>query len=410
MNAARWQQIDELFDAVLEIPETEREGFLASKCHGDDELKREVMSLLAAQNQTVNFMEISAMNLMGKAIADDEEDFADNSLYNKILGNYKIEKPLGAGGMGEVYLAKDTKLNRKVALKILPKEFVSDDERVRRFELEARAVSALNHPYIVTVYDVGKIENVHYIATEYVEGKTVRDLIGEKLNLKETLSIISQTAEALDEAHKAGIIHRDIKPENIMVRPDGYVKVLDFGLAKLIASDDKKHDINAQTMKGVIIGTLAYMSPEQIVGDKLDRRTDLWSLSVVMFEMLTGKNPFKGESRNATYQNILSEDSLHVSELNGKIPDDLDRILIKALEKDADLRYQNASDLRADLKRVRRDIDSSPSVRNTSETENRHKQNTKRNYRTYALAAILLILIGVGKLVFHYQTALFQIS
>ncbi len=396
MNAERWKQIDELFDAVLEVPEKERESYLSSKCNGDEDLKREVLSLLAAQNQTINFMEISAMNLMGKAIADEKEDFADNSLYNKTLGNYKIEKPLGVGGMGEVYLAHDTKLNRKVALKILPKEFVSDDERVHRFELEARTVSALNHPYIVTVYDVGKIENVHYIATEYVEGKTVRDLIGEKPSLKETLSIISQTAEALDEAHRAGIIHRDIKPENIMVRPDGYVKVLDFGLAKLIETNDRKNNTNTQTMKGVIIGTLAYMSPEQIVGDRLDRRTDIWSLSVVLFEMLTGKNPFKGENRNATYQNILSEESLHVSELNGKIPDDLDRVLVKALEKDADLRYQTASDLRADLKRVRRDIDSSPSLRNTGGTESRSKQTAKRNYLYYGFAVIFLLLFGAG--------------
>ena len=396
MNPERWKQIDELLDAVLEIPEIKREEFLSSKCHGDEELKNKVLNLLAAQNQTVDFMEISAMNLMGKAIADEKEDFADNSLYNKTLGNYKIEKPLGAGGMGEVYLALDTKLNRRVALKILPKEFVSDNEHVRRFEIEARAVSALNHPYIVTVFDVGKIENVHYIATEYVEGKTVRDLIGENLSLKETLSIISQTAEALGEAHKAGIIHRDIKPENIMVRSDGYVKVLDFGLAKLIQSDDKKSELNAQTMEGVIIGTLAYMSPEQIVGERLDRRTDIWSLSVVLFEMLTGKNPFKGENRSGTYQNILSEESLHVSELNGKIPDGLDRILVKALEKDADLRYQTASDLRADLKRVRRDIDSSPSLKSGSGTRNVSKSKGEKHYLSIFIGAAALILLGFG--------------
>ena len=408
MNAERWKQIDELFDAVLDLPETEREDFLALKTNGDEELKNEVLSLLKAESGKNNFLENSAMGIAAKNLANETTVVSYADLTGKTIGTYKIEKMLGAGGMGEVYLAHDDKLKRKVALKILPAEFLADDERVRRFELEARSVSALNHPYIVTVYDVGKIENVHYIATEYVEGKTVRELIGDQINLKETLSIISQTAEALDEAHKAGIIHRDIKPENIMVRPDGYVKVLDFGLAKLVATDDKRHNLNAQTMKGVIIGTLAYMSPEQIVGDRLDRRTDIWSLSVVLFELLTGENPFKGENRNTTYQNILSEESLHVSELNGKIPADLDRILVKALEKDADLRYQNASDLRADLKRVRRDIDSSPSLRNTSDAEKRRKQITKRNYPAYALAAILLFLIGAGSWFFFIKPNYFK--
>ncbi len=402
MNAERWKRIDELFDAVLEIPEARREDFLSSKCDGDDDLKKEVLSLVEAQEKTIKFMEISAMNLMGKELAAEKTDFADNSLYNKTLGNYKIEKPLGAGGMGEVYLAHDIKLDRKVALKILPKEFVSSEERVRRFEIEARAVSALNHPYIVTVYDVGKIEDINYIATEYVEGKTVRELIGNNPSIKETLSIILQTAEALAEAHKAGIIHRDIKPENIMVRPDGYVKVLDFGLAKLIEPDLNNPAITAQTMKGAIIGTLAYMSPEQISGDKIDQRTDLWSLSVVLYEMLSGKNPFKGENRQLTYQNILSEESAPLSESNAQIPAELNHILIKALEKESDLRYQTASDLRADLKRARRELDSSPSWNsNSRQSAVKSKIKAKRQHlKIYAALLILLLIGGAGAFVY----------
>jgi serine/threonine protein kinase len=396
MNAERWQQIDELFDAVLEIPETERAQFLSEKSGGDDDLKNEVLSLLKAQSDADKFMEKSAMNLMGKALANEQSDFFDSSLYNKTLGNYRIEKPLGAGGMGEVYLAQDTKLNRKVALKILPKEFVSDEERVKRFEIEARAVSALNHPYIVTVYDVGKVDNVNYIATEFVEGKTVRELIGDDLSLKETLSIISQTTEALAAAHKAGIIHRDIKPENIMVRPDGYVKVLDFGLAKLTETDLQNNNLTAQTMKGAVLGTLGYMSPEQVIGDKIDHRTDLWSVGVVLYEMLTGKNPFKSENRQATFNSILSFEPPPVSELNAKLPIELDRILSKALEKDAEMSYQTASDLRADLKRVRREIDSSPSLRSGTLTQRLKGAEKQRNFLLLPLALLLIILTGAG--------------
>lgn len=406
MNPDRWKQIDEILDAVLEIPSERHEEFLSEKCGGDDDLKREIRSLLKGQTSADNFMENSAMNLLAKEIAQDKEE--TSSLVGRQFGTYTVEKPIGAGGMGEVYLAHDAKLNRKVALKILPAEFVADAERIKRFEREAQTISALNHPYIVTIYDVGMADGINYIATEFVEGETVRDLINRGANLKQTLSVISQTCEALSAAHKAGIVHRDIKPENIMFRPDGFVKVLDFGLAKLAEQKEFHQSLSNFTMKGVIIGTLAYMSPEQVVGDKLDRRTDIWSLSVVMFEMLTGKNPFKGENRNATYQNILSEKLLHVSELDGKIPDDLDRILVKALEKDADLRYQHASDLRADLKRVRRDIDSSPSVRNTAEAENKREQATKRIYPVYALAAILLIFTSAGSWFFIIKPNYFK--
>jgi serine/threonine protein kinase len=406
MNQNRWQQIDELFDAVLEIPESEREDFLSKKCNGDEDLKKEVLSLLKAQDKADNFMENSAMNLMAKAIAGDQTNVFENSLYNKTLGNYKIEKPLGAGGMGEVYLAHDTKLNRKAALKILPKEFVSDGERVKRFEIEARAVSALNHPYIVTVYDVGNVEGVNYIATEYVEGKTVRELIGGDLSVKETLSIISQTAEALAAAHKAGVIHRDIKPENIMVRPDGYVKVLDFGLAKLTETNPTAPELTAQTMKGAVIGTLAYMSPEQVIGDKIDHRTDLWSLGVVLYEMLTAKNPFKSENRQATFNSILSFEPPFASELNPQVSAELDRVLIKALEKDTEMSYQTASDFCADIKRVKREFDSSPSWSTRSleiKMQKRADAKSRKSLLIFASAFLLLLLGGFSAWIFYFK-------
>ncbi|HMS43460.1 MAG TPA: serine/threonine-protein kinase, partial [Pyrinomonadaceae bacterium] len=264
MTPDRWKQIDELFDAVLDLPEADREAFLSSRTNGDEDLRREVLSLLNANKETESFLNKSAMNIAAKNLANEETAVFNANLINKSIGNYVIEKLLGAGGMGEVYLAKDEKLRRKVALKILPSEYTTDDERVKRFQMEARAISALNHPNIVTIYDVGTFEGINFIATEYVEGQTLRELIGSKSKIKDTLGIIIQACEALAAAHSRGIIHRDIKPENIMVRPDGYVKILDFGLAKLSEIDLRTMKNFTATAKGVIIGTPAYMSPEQV--------------------------------------------------------------------------------------------------------------------------------------------------
>ena len=405
MNSERWQQIDELFDAVLEIPNERREAFLSEKCNGDEALKNEVLSLLVAQKETDKFLENSAMYLIAKEIAHDNTTVVDFSILGRELGNYRIERPLGAGGMGEVFLAHDSKLNRKVALKILPAEFVLDAERVKRFEREAKAVSALNHPNIVTIYDFGQMDGINFIVTEHIEGKTVRELIKENPSLKDTLSIVSQTCEALAAAHSSGIIHRDIKPENIMVRPDGYVKVLDFGLAKLNPQADSIHvSLTNYTQKGMIIGTLAYMSPEQVSDDHVDHRTDLWSLGVVFYEMLTGKNPFKGENRQATLNAILNLNPPPVSEFVPSLPVELDRILEKALEKDADVSYQTASDIRADIKRVRREIDSSPSLRSGSLTNRREAAKPPRKFLLFTAGFLLLAFVGFGYWFFFGQT------
>ncbi len=404
MNKDRWRQIDELFDAALEIPNERRKAFLSEKCGIDEDLKREVLSLLAAQKETDKFLENSAMNLMAKEIAQDQTTIVDFSIIGRELGNYRIERPLGAGGMGEVFLAYDSKLNRKVALKILPAEFVLDAERVKRFEREAKAVSALNHPNIVTIYDFGQLDGINFIVTEHIEGKTVRELINGNLPLKETLSIVSQTCEALAAAHASGIIHRDIKPENIMVRPDGYVKVLDFGLAKLNPSGDAPNTLSNYTQKGMIIGTLAYMSPAQISDDHVDHRSDLWSLGVVLYEMLSGVNPFKGENRQATLNAILTVNPPFASDIKSTIPADLDAILSKALEKDADVSYQTASDIRADLKRVRREIDSSPSLQSgNSLTRSREFKQRRRKTLLMPVAVLLLVLIGAGMWFFAFR-------
>jgi serine/threonine protein kinase len=363
MKADRWRQVEKLYDDALDLPAAERAKFAQEACAGDEDLQRELLSLLAAEQKVGDFMESPALDIAARAVAHNGDSVKQSSFIGRELGPYKIEKLLGVGGMGEVYLAHDAKLARKVALKILPPQFTSDPERIKRFERESRAVSALNHPNLITIYDIGVSERVHYIATEFVTGKTVRDLIDDGLKMRDALAIATQVAEALGAAHNAGVLHRDIKPENIMVRPDGYVKVLDFGLAKLNeqATAGGLPLSAAQTQSGLLMGTLAYMSPEQAAGDEVDERTDIWSLGIVLYEMMIGSSPTKGANRLETLGTILSKEPLSATDSHPSLPPELDHILGKALEKDRELRYQTASDFRADLKRLKREIDSSPS-------------------------------------------------
>ncbi|MDM7922899.1 MAG: protein kinase [Pyrinomonadaceae bacterium] len=399
MDPTRWKLIDDLVDAALDLPDADRAAFVAEQSGDDNDLRNEVLRLLAAQRPSENFLNESAMGAAAAAaLAEERATESEYRFLDKTIANYKVEELIGAGGMGEVYLARDERLHRRVALKILPPEFISNDERVKRFEQEARAISQLNHPNIVTVYDVGNYEGVNYIATEFVEGKTLRELIGRDFKLRNILLNSIQICDALSAAHNAGIIHRDIKPENIMIRRDGYAKILDFGLAKLTdAVDGPKIDM-AKTSKGMLIGTPGYMSPEQISGDPVDHRTDLWSAGVVLYEFLTGTNPFKKGSRQATLQAIVTETPPLPSELNSEIPEELDRILLKALEKDPDVSYQSAADLRADLKRVLREIDSSPSWSGSSSS----RLQVAGRYRDWSfLAAVIMAAFFVSFGIFY---------
>jgi non-specific serine/threonine protein kinase len=280
------------------------------------------------------------------------------------LGHYKIRSVIGVGGMGEVYLADDTRLNRKVALKILPAALSDDQERLARFEQEAFTASALNHPNILTVYEFGKEDGIHFLATEYVEGKTLRDkLNGGNINFYEALDIVQQMTFALSAAHAAGIIHRDIKPENVMIRPDGIVKVLDFGLAKLLGGkteDKESHDLTRaqiKTQPGMIMGTIAYMSPEQAEGREVDAQTDIWSLGIILYEMLTGKKPFVGASMTETVISILTKEPKPISEIRTEIPLALEHIVKKLLKKEKAERYQTAKDLLYDLKSLQKRLE-----------------------------------------------------
>jgi serine/threonine protein kinase len=399
MNAELWKQVDEMLDAALELPPAEREGYVAKASDGNDELRREVLSLLRAQEQAGTFLAGSAMRAAAQVLARESAGSGRGSLVGCEVGTYKIEKLLGAGGMGEVYLASEARLNRRVALKILPPEFVADAERVARFEREARAVSALNHHNLVTIYDLGSLDGIHYIAMEYVEGRTLRELASGRLKLKEILSVVSQAAEALAAAHRAGVVHRDVKPENIMVRADGYVKVLDFGLAKLLETPADGVGA-AETQAGAVMGTLAYMSPEQAAAEPLDARTDVWSLGVVLYELATGRKPFAGRNRRETVNAILSDEPEPATETDPGLPSELDHILSKALEKDRELRYQTASDMRADLKRLGREIDSSPSQsasgRRSSGVRRAAVRASTRAMPALVVVGLLLLVTAAG--------------
>jgi serine/threonine-protein kinase len=284
------------------------------------------------------------------------------------LGRYEIRSLLGQGGMGEVYLAYDSRLRRPVALKLLSDSAYSKD-KLLRFEQEAYVVSALNHPNILTIYEIGTtqaigiIEEAPFIATEFVDGVTLRQrLLTTQIELKEALDIAVQVASALAAAHQARIVHRDIKPENIMIRPDGYVKVLDFGLAKLTELDDDSGDSEAQTMRvktepGLIVGTIRHMSPEQARGLEVDERTDIWGLGVVLFEMISGRTPFEGSTKSDVIASILKTEPLPLSRLAPRVPTELQRIVRKTLRKDSNERYQSAKDLMLDLKSLLNEID-----------------------------------------------------
>jgi serine/threonine protein kinase/Tfp pilus assembly protein PilF len=282
------------------------------------------------------------------------------------LGPYEILSPLGAGGMGEVYRARDTRLGREVALKLLPAEYTRDKDRLRRFEQEARAASSLNHPNIVTIYEIGQIEGAHFISTEFIEGWTLRQQIAEgRRKLLEALDVAVQVASALSAAHAAGIVHRDIKPENVMQRPDGYVKVLDFGLAKLTEKFPRPRPVNpdaptlvaVDTDPGRVMGTVQYMSPEQARGERVDARTDVFSLGVMLYEMVRGRAPFTGATTSHVIVMILEKDPPPLTKSSAEVPADLQWIVSKALAKERDERYQGIRDMLVDLKRVKQRLE-----------------------------------------------------
>jgi eukaryotic-like serine/threonine-protein kinase len=361
MNAQRWQQVNDLFHSAVERAPDERAAFLNEACHGDESLSREVKSLLASYERTQNFIESPAFEVAPELLTNENRTSA---LVGELIGHYRVESLIGVGGMGEVYLARDAGLGRKVALKLLPHRLIADETQLSRFKAEARSASALNHPNILTVYEIGQEGSRYFIATEFIEGLTLRaSLASGRMNLHDALEIAAQVASALAAAHEAGVVHRDIKPENIMLRPDGYVKVLDFGIAKLTelrsASDDDELGTTAvfQTRPGLLLGTTRYMAPEQARGQAVDARSDIWSLGVVIYEMLAGTPPFRGETPSDCIASILTTELPPLSGVLSDIPPKLESILQKALRKNSDERYQTINEMLADLRNLTAELE-----------------------------------------------------
>jgi Tol biopolymer transport system component/predicted Ser/Thr protein kinase len=362
MRPDRWRQIEAIYHAALEREADRRVSFLDEACAGDQLLRREVEELLAATEQAGSFLSTIALEHEARAMA---EEITLSPVLQQ-LSHYQVLSRIGAGGMGEVWLARDSILERQVALKILPAQFTADAQRLHRFTREARAASALNHPNIITIYEIGQVGGTHFIATEFIEGRTLRQLLGDgRFDLRETLEVSIQIAAALDTAHKAGIVHRDIKPENIMVRPDRLVKVLDFGLAKLTEpqTPSEAGSGESSTAQGIVIGTPRYMSPEQARGQKVDARTDIFSFGAVLYEMITGEPPFKGETAADLFAVILTAEPQPLSQNAPDAPAELERILRKALAKDSRDRYQSVRDLQIDLQMLRQDSESNAAAR-----------------------------------------------
>jgi eukaryotic-like serine/threonine-protein kinase len=392
MTPERWLQVQRLYQSALGQEPSNRADFLKKACTGDEELRRQVESLLAHEEQREGSIETSALEVEVEEIAADQSQ----SLVGRQIGSYKVLSLLGVGGMGEVYLASDTRLGRKITLKILPAEVASDRDRIRRFIREAKAASALNHPNVATIHEIGESEGVSFIAMEYVEGQTLAARIsGRPLETVEVTDIGLQIADALDEAHSKGITHRDIKPANLMLTLRRHVKILDFGLAKVIPPEGQavtgEVSTVATTEAGRVMGTLKYMSPEQVLGREVDYRTDIFSLGVVLYEMATGRLPFPGASASETMDRILHAQPEAIARFNYNVPAELERIVRKCLEKDRERRYQSARELSIDLKKLH-EIDSGvPTIAKKAARRDRLRPLTFAG-----IAIAILTLVGLA--------------
>src|SRR6478752_494878 len=405
MKPERWEQINDLFQSAVEHAPEDRVAFLEEACRGDEALWREVKSLIACYEPAQGFIESSAFEVAPELLADT----TPGAMVRESISHYRVESLIGVGGMGEVYLARDERLGREVALKFLPEQLTADKIQLSRFKSEARVASALNHPNILTVYEIGVEGNRHFIATEFIKGVTLRaSLAHGRMNVHDALDIAVQVASALSAAHEAGVVHRDIKPENIMLRPDGYVKVLDFGIAKLTeqnpASDDYRVETTAllQTRPGLVLGTANYMSPEQARGQKVDARSDIWSLGVVLYEMVAGSPPFRGETPSDCIAAILTAEPAPVSSISPDLPTKRESILQNALRKNTDERYQTIKEMLTELRILKAKREAEGSLTQTRSHGDSNASEIKRPKRGVLVTLVAALLAAVAAACFFF--------
>jgi len=394
MTPQRWQQVKQIVDAALDLRSGQREAFLSEACGDDGSLRGQVDRLIRSHEEAGSFIESPAYEGAAELIVGNER----RSYTGLQLGHYSIVSRIGAGGMGEVYLAHDIKLDRKVAIKFLSESLVGNATAKERLVREAKAAAKLDHPNICSIYEIGEEAGVSFIVMQYVEGETLASLIKRApMDLGESVDVAVQVADALAEAHSHGVIHRDIKPANIMITARGQAKVLDFGLAKISLGMPSRGESDAptalKTEPGLVMGTMQYMSPEQLLGRDVDPRTDIFSLGVVMYEMATARRPFSGKTASETMDQIIHSQPEAIARLNYSVPAELERIIRKCIEKDPSRRYQSARDLLVDLRNLKRDNDSAVVV---GEVTSRRRSNIRRGVIAATIVASLVVaLLGL---------------
>ena len=394
MTPEQWHKLRPILESALELEPESRPAYVDCACAGDEALRREILSLLSGPNQSDRFLMEPALNMVRRQMAQDQaerdrvEEFA---LVGKKISHYRILNKLGGGGMGVVYEAEDTRLGRHVALKFLPAEVARDPQALERFQREARAASALNHPHICTIHDFGECERGPFMVMEVLEGGTLKHRIsGKPLPCESVVELGIHIAEALEAAHAKAVLHRDITPANVFVTQRGDAKLLDFGLAKLVGATAEalaSHEARATehfkhlTLPGALMGTAPYMSPEQIRGQPVDARSDIFSCGAVLYEMVTGQPPFSGETIERIREAILSKEPASPRKLNPRLPVGLEGVVLKALEKERSARYQSASDLLHDLNEFQR------------------AKQRRKVWMTSAAVAVFTLLVGIAGVV-----------
>ncbi|QQS42788.1 MAG: protein kinase [Acidobacteriota bacterium] len=394
MDPALFKRIEDLYHRAIELPAEERDGFVRSRSGGDQAVEERLKELLSFDDEFNGVVDIPPEDLAAELLSS----VGAADLSGTDLGNFRIISKIGQGGMGTVYLAEDPRLDRKLAIKFVSGGLLGRSGALRRFELEAKTASALNHPNILTVYDIGDTEELRYIATEFIEGETLRDRLKRgAMELDEIADVAVQIGSALEAAHDAGIIHRDIKPGNIMIRPDGLVKVLDFGVAKLtesVSGQAGADGAEASSIRGLVVGTSGYMSPEQARAGEVDFRTDIFSFGVVLYQMLTGEAPFDGETHSDTVSSILEKEPVFENVPDAGEADDLQRIIGKAIKKDPEERYSSAGEMLADLRAFRARVNGANSTEGIRETSGSFRAGKSRRWLASAAAVLAIASIA----------------